>query len=65
MFKNEILTFEGEFKDGNADGEGLITYKTGEKLEGLFRENEPFKVILNYNNGDIYDGEMKDGEWSG
>jgi hypothetical protein len=37
-----------------------VTYKTGEKFEGVFSENNPMKGYLHYINGDMLEGNLKE-----
>ena len=40
----DINKFEGEFKDGEPNGQGTITFSDGNKGVGEFRENKPWNL---------------------
>jgi hypothetical protein len=42
--------------------EGTVTYSTGEKFTGQFKDLKPVKGKFVYPNGNIYDGEMTNGK---
>lgn len=51
-FSNDTLSYQGSFNSGSAAGPANIIYKTGEKLEAVFQENEALRGVLHYCNGD-------------
>jgi hypothetical protein len=58
--------FEGEFKDGDANGHGKMTYANGDIFEGEYKDGEangPCKWT--FANGDIFEGEYKDSKRNG
>jgi hypothetical protein len=54
-------TYKGNFKDGRFNGQGKIEYNSGENFEGLFKNDEKIKGKWIFENGDIYEGEIKNG----
>ena len=36
---DDVLSYEGEMKDGLKEGKGNITYKNGDKYTGDFKQN--------------------------
>ena len=54
--------YEGEVKNGEANGKGKITFPDGSSLEGNFKNNiNVGNVKVIYSNGDIYEGSWKNG----
>ena len=52
--------YEGEFKNGKAEGKGALYYNNGDMYEGEFKQwLKEGKGIYYFNNGDRYEGEFK------
>ena len=53
---------EGEFKDGEAHGQGTLTFANGETYEGEFKDGEAHgQGTLTFINGNRYVGEFSNG----
>ena len=58
--------YEGEFKDGNFNGQGTYIFPDGTKYIGQFKDGKfSGKGIYNSDDGIRYEGEFKDGEFNG
>jgi len=44
---------------------GRITYANGDSLKGQFVDDDCVSAIINYKNGDIYEGQMKNHKYHG
>ena len=58
-----VSEYIGEFKNGDENGQGSITYPNGDKYVGQFKdafEHGQGKMV--YANGDVYDGLWEDGK---
>ena len=51
--------YTGQWFDGKQDGEGVLKKVSGKKLEGIWKEGDLRKGKVEYDNGDLYDGELK------
>jgi hypothetical protein len=59
--------YEGEFKDGKPNGQGVKTWSDGARYEGEHKDGEPNgQGVKTWSDGVRYEGEWKDGkpiEW--
>ncbi len=57
--------YEGEFKDGYYNGQGVYMYANGDKFEGEFKDDKcNGQGVLTYANGDKFEGEFLDDKLS-
>ena len=61
-----IQMYEGEYNDGNCDGQGTSTTSNGDKYEGEWKDGEwNGQGIFTISDGTKYVGEFKDGtDWN-
>ena len=62
------ITYEGERnQEGKYHGQGVITFKNGEKWDGEFKDGEPYNGygVYVYHDGEKYVGEWKNGKRNG
>ena len=58
--------YEGEFRDDNFNGQGILIFASGDRYEGEFRNGKRNgRGILSYANGYRYDGEFRDDNFNG
>jgi len=58
--------YEGELRDDEMNGRGVLTYRSGTRYEGEFRDDKPNgRGVIAYANGDRYEGEVRDGNADG
>ena len=61
-----IATFNGEFKDDEADGQGTLTWSKGDKFVGEFKDGKrDGKGTYTFASGTSYEGEWKDNKFHG
>jgi len=49
----------GQWFNDKQEGQGVLHKVSGKKLEGIWEEGDLSKGKIEYENGDIYDGELK------
>lgn len=57
--------FTGSFKDGERQGEGVMTMPGGRKLVGVWEYNEIRRGVYTFADGSVYDGEWQFRERNG
>ena len=58
--------YEGEFKDGQFNGQGIFTFSNVSRYEGKFKDSQyNGEGIFIYSDGSKYEGEFKDGRYLG
>ena len=61
-----IATFNGEFKDDEADGQGTLTTSKGDKFVGEYKDGKrDGKGTYTFASGESYEGEWKDNKFHG
>jgi hypothetical protein len=59
-------SYDGEWKDGLMDGEGVYKFEDGKTYKGFFKENKPHGLgTAEYPIGSVYKGEWKNGKFHG
>ena len=62
----ERIKYEGDWKDDQRDGKGILYWKKGGKYEGDFKNDiREGKGIIYCYNGDRYEGELKNNKFEG
>jgi hypothetical protein len=61
-----LVTHDGEFRDGKANGRGVFTWADGERYEGEFRDGKANgRGVFTWADGERYEGEWRDGKPNG
>ena len=64
--RKKRLAYQGEFKNGLAEGKGIYYYSNGAVYDGEFKNNNrEGKGIMKYASGTVYEGEFKNGKREG
>ena len=60
------IKYSGDYKNGKANGFGVLTIATGDKYEGQFKDDQfNGKGVYSHANGDVYSGQYKNGARNG
>lgn len=64
--KSGYIAYDGEVKNGMANGRGTLYTKEGEiRYEGIFKDNEYSETGILYNEDNVYEGEFEKNKYEG
>lgn len=53
--------FEGEMRNGNYNGRGVVTFENGNRYDGEWRDDKPSgRGVYTWTDGSVFDGEWRD-----
>ncbi|NRB31452.1 MAG: peptidoglycan-binding protein [Rhizobiaceae bacterium] len=59
----QTATYEGQYKDGKMNGNGILHYPNGDRYEGEFKDDQPHgKGLREWSRGNTYEGNWQNGK---